>query len=330
MNEPVTTLDVADDTTTDYGFPDPIFVLAAPRSFSSLITGMIGQHPELYGMPELNLFQCDTVADFNSGLHASGSVKSPFWSIMRHGLLRAIAQIHGGEQSPESIRMAERWLSLRENWTSADVLIDLFSAVGPRRVIEKSPAILRERAFLDKMIDIFPGARIIHLVRHPVPQGKSSIAAKGGMAVLMSLNSIDYRDPNEAVLDPQIAWHDAQMQILAFLDQLPDEQFITIRGEDFLNDLDNHLPALCDWLGISRSPEAIAAMRHPEDSPYACVGPANARLGNDPNFLNAPALRETHFKVPALDAPVPWRTDGQALHPRVQELARALGYGDAT
>lgn len=312
----------------DIDVPDPIFVLAAPRSFSSLITAMIGQHPELYGMPELNLFQCQTVADFNSGEAASGGVKSPFWGVMRHGLLRAIAQIYGGEQTPEAIRMAERWLKQREHWTSAQVLMEVFGAVAPRRVIEKSPAILRDRAFLDHMIEIFPGARIIHLVRHPIPQGKSALAAKGGSAVLMSLNSIDYRNPNEAVLDPQISWHDAQVQVLSFLDTLPDDQFVTIRGEDFLNDLDGHLSALCDWLGISTSPEALAAMRAPELSPYSCVGPANARLGNDPNFLNAPALRETRFTVPPLDAPLSWRTDGQILHPRVQAMARALGYGE--
>lgn len=310
-------------------FPDPVFVLAAPRSFSSLITAMIGQHPELYGMPELNLFQCETVADFNSGMNASGGVKSPFWGVMRHGLLRAIAQIYGGEQSPEAVRMAERWLKQREHWTSGDVLRNLCAAVAPRRMVEKSPAVLRDRAFLDHIIEVFPRARFIHLVRHPAAQGKSAFAVRGGSATLMSLNSIDYRSPDQVLLEPQITWHDAQVQILSFLDTLPDEQFVTIRGEDFLNDLDGHLPALCEWLGISTAPEALAAMRAPETSPYSRLGPANARFGNDPNFLNSPALREVRFSVPSLDAPLPWRTDGEALHPRVQDLARALGYGDA-
>ena len=62
---------------------DPIFVLAAPRSYSSLVNAMIGQHPELYGVPELNLFQCETVAEFNSGKNAAGAAKSPFWKAMR-------------------------------------------------------------------------------------------------------------------------------------------------------------------------------------------------------------------------------------------------------
>lgn len=304
---------------------DPVFILAAPRSFSSLVAAMIGQHPELYGMPELNLFQCDLIEEFNTGLTPAGTKKSPFWASMRHGLLRAVAQIHAGEQTPEAIRMAERWLKNRELMTSGEVFTELAEAVAPRRIVEKSPGVLRQRAYLDRMLETFPGAKFIHLVRHPIPQGQSVFKTKGGIGVLMALNSIDLRG-EVAALEPQIAWYNAQVQILRFLDTLPDEQFVTLRGEAFLGDLETHLPELCRWLGISDAPEAIDEMRHPERSPYSCMGPANAPLGNDVNFLNSPELREDPIPIPPLDRPLPWRKDGEALHPRVQDLARALGY----
>jgi hypothetical protein len=175
------------------------------------------------------------------------------------------------------------------------------------------------------MLVTFPQAKFIHLVRHPLPQGQSVLNAKGGSGLLMALNAIDHRG-EVAALEPQIAWHDAQIRILRFLDGLPDDQFVTIRGEDFLNDLDGYLPALCRWLGISDAPEAIAEMRHPERSPFSAMGPANAPLGNDVNFLKSPALREGEVKVPPLDSPLPWRRDGDGLHPRVRGLAEALGY----
>lgn len=306
-------------------YKDPIFVLAAPRSFSSLVNAMIGQHPELYGMPELNLFQCDLIEEFNTGVTPEGTKKSPVWASMRHGLLRAIAEIYSGEQTPESIQMAERWLKSRELMTSGEVFVELAEAVAPRRIVEKSPGVLRQRAWLDRMIQTFPNAKFIHLVRHPIPQGQSVFKAKGGVGILMALNSIDMRGP-VAALEPQIAWYNAQIQILRFLDDLPDEQFITIRGESLLNDLDGQLPEICRWLGISDAPTAIEAMRHPELSPYSCEGPSNAPLGNDVNFLKSPALREGEVPIPPLDMPVPWRKDGEALHPRVQALADALGY----
>ena len=34
----------------------PVFILAPPRSYTTLICAMLGQHPELYGLPELHLF----------------------------------------------------------------------------------------------------------------------------------------------------------------------------------------------------------------------------------------------------------------------------------
>lgn len=305
--------------------PDPVFVLAGPRSYSSLVVAMIGQHPDFFGMPELNLFQCEDVEEFNSGQNADGSSKSPFWKSMRHGLLRAVAHIYGGEQTAEGIRMAERWLKSREEMRSGEVFAELCEAVAPLRVVEKSPGILRKRFFMNRMLEACPNARFIHLLRSPIDQCKSALAAKGGVGVLLSLNCVDHTGET-AELEPQILWHDTQVQILRFLDQLPDEQFITLRGEDLLNDTDATLRALCKWLGVSARKAAIEAMKKPEDGPFSFVGPSIAPLGNDVNFLNAPALRGGKVEPTPLDAPLPWRSDGAGLHRRVTDLAQELGY----
>ncbi|MBV1897644.1 MAG: sulfotransferase [Rhodobacteraceae bacterium] len=303
----------------------PVFVLAAPRSFTSLVTAMIGQHPELYGVPELNLFQCETIAEFNSGKSADGQGKSPYWSAMRHGLLRAVAEIYSGEQTPQSVAMAERWLKRREDQSSVEIFRELAAKVAPLNIVEKSPAVLRKQEYMQRILETCPKARFIHLVRNPVSQCKSVLNAKGGVGVLLAMNSVDHLG-EKAALEPQIMWHDTQIQILRFLDTVPEDQFITIRGEQFLSNLDESLPALCRWLNISESPEAIAAMRRPEDSAYSNIGPSNAPLGNDVNFLNAPALREGNVKSPPLDSELSWREDRAPLHPGVVALAEALGY----
>ncbi len=304
---------------------EPVFVLSAPRSFSSLVNAMIGQHPELYGVPELNLFQCETVAEFNSGRVGGAQHKSPFWATMRHGLLRLIAQTYTGEQTLESIRMAERWLRTREDLETTDIFHELHDRIAPLRIVEKSPGIIRRLDFMKRMYRAFPDAKFIHLVRNPISQAQSVLNAKGGVGVLMAMDSIDHTG-DRAVLEPQILWHDTQVQILRFLDMLPDDQFVTIRGEEFLSNLDESLPSLCRWLGVSDDAEAVNEMRHPENSPFSTMGPANAPLGNDVNFLKRPALREGNVKVPGLSGPVPWRDDGTELHPEVISLARALGY----
>ena len=38
-----------------------LIILCPPRSFSSVVAAMIGQHPELYGFPELQLFSDESM-----------------------------------------------------------------------------------------------------------------------------------------------------------------------------------------------------------------------------------------------------------------------------
>lgn len=305
--------------------PAPLFILAPPRSFTSLVCGIIGQHPAHIGLPELNVFQAETVEEFWSGRNPDGSMKSPFWATMRHGLLRAVAEVYAGEQTLDSIEMAERWIWSRRERSTGDVYKELCRKVAPRRVVEKSPAYLRKPAYLDRLIATFPEARFIHLVRHPRSQAESLLKTPGGPAVALMLDSVDHSG-GRPCLDPTILWHDGNLQIISFLNRLPRERWIRIRGEAFLADLDHGLSEVCEWLGIPCGPDERAAMKRPQDSPFACLGPANARLGNDVNFLRAPVLREGPVPVPALEGACSWRPDGAGLHDRVVAMARAFGY----
>src|SRR5262245_30909041 len=74
---------------------DPLIILGAPRSFTSVVCAMLGQHPEMYGLPEVNLFVAETMAE------RRGLIAQPPWS--EHGLLRAVAQLFGGEQTIQTI-----------------------------------------------------------------------------------------------------------------------------------------------------------------------------------------------------------------------------------
>jgi hypothetical protein len=306
----------------------PVFVLAPPRSYTSVFAACLGQHPELYGLPELNLFQARAGADFWSGEETDGSPRSPFWATMRHGMLRTVAQLYAGEQTLESIQMAERWIRQRAALTTGEIYQELAARIAPQRIVEKSPGYLRRREFLDRLIAAFPEARFIHLLRHPLAQGRSALNARGGPQTLFLIASIDYSG-DQPLLDPQILWHDAQVQILEFLGTLPGDRSLRVRGEDFMSDPDATMTRICEWLGIATTTEALEAMRHPERSPYSCEGPPTARLGNDINFLHSPGLRPGKVELPPLDGSLPWRPDGAGFHPRVVALAEELGYGPA-
>jgi hypothetical protein len=98
-----------------------------------------------------------------------------------------------------------------------------------------------------------------------------------------------------------------------------------IKGEELLSNPDIYLPQIAEWLGVRTDGEAIAAMKHPEDSPYACMGPENALYGNDINFLQNPVLRPGKVVEASLRGELEW-APGQTFSPAVTRLARQFGY----
>ena len=61
-NVPVTSMACA-ETADKGGFRDPVFLLAPARSYTTVSIAVLAGHPELYGLPETNLFLRDTVGE---------------------------------------------------------------------------------------------------------------------------------------------------------------------------------------------------------------------------------------------------------------------------
>ncbi|MFO0752036.1 MAG: sulfotransferase [Thermodesulfovibrionales bacterium] len=298
----------------------PLFLLAPPRSFTSVINAMIGQHPQTFGLPELNLFNVNKIRE----LWGRVSTEIGGDSNRRHGLLRAVAEIYAGEQSCATITMARHWAAAREEKSTGEVYRELADRLAPLIPVDKSPAYTVSAERLMRIHAAFPEARFIHLVRHPVPQGASVLNLNNGIFAYF-VNAFEFGD-NSVIVDPQIAWHDINVTILTFLDLVPKDRQMRLRGEDFMENPRSHLRDVCRWLGIRDDDDAIEEMMHPERSPFACFGPITALFGNDPSFLGSPAFREHRPKTPPLERPLPWRADGKGLRREVVDLAHEFGY----
>jgi Sulfotransferase family len=299
----------------------PLFLLAPPRSYTSLVNAMIGQHPQAFGLPELCLFNVGKLIDLWNGVEGENAERG---AMARHGLMRAVAEIYCGEQSTATVNMAHAWAGLREDWDTGRVFRELVDELDPLVAVEKSPSYTVTVQRMQALYETFPEARFIHLVRHPIAQGKSVMAINNG-AFTMRMGAFEIHE-EYALLEPQIAWHDVNVNILEFLDQVPASQQIRVRGEDIMGDPQTTLAEISRWLGLRDDPEAVEEMMHPERSPFACFGPLAAMFGNDPNFLAGPTFKPHKPKIPALDASLPWRTDGQKLYPQVVAMAREFGY----
>lgn len=292
--------------------PPPLFILTCMRSYSSLVNAMLGQHPAMYGLPELNLFIADTLAGVANTLQLVRPQSL-------HGLLRAVAQVEYQGQTVETVEQARAWLRARGHWNAQLFFEHLGSRLGWPILIDKSPSTVLQEAHLQRLRRAFPEARFLHLVRHP-------------RATSRSIHEIRQKSPLKrfranAEPPPEQLWLQTNEHILRFTERLPVGQTMLIQGEQLLSAPELYLTQIADWLEISSDAASLAAMLHPEASPYSCIGPPNAPFGNDPNFLRNPCYIKRPIPSQRLEGPLEWQTDLKAGFPiKILWFSRRLGY----
>jgi Sulfotransferase family len=288
---------------------DPVFILATSYSYTSVVCAMLGQHPQLYGFPELHLFGAATVGEWWTWC------KRARWR--SHGVLRAVAQLYFGGQTEDTIVRARAWLMRRSHLGTGLLLEHLGHRVWPRIPVEKSPSITKTVERLQRADQMFPNARYLHLVRHPSTQG--------GSALRYSAERQRRRgDVHPTWLKPPDGWYAANSNICEFLGGLDPNRSVRVRGEDVLATPDRAVRSVAEWLGIRTDEAAIEAMKHPERSAYACMGPRGAVFGFNRDFLRNPAFRASPTASPRLDDPPDWLPEG--LPRWVKKMARDFGY----
>ena len=279
---------------------------------------MIGQHPDLAGLPELKLFCCETIRELEASLprywmERGVTHRSP-------GLVRALAEVEFGGQTSDSLSAARAWLRERLDWSGADVLDVLLMRLRPRVAVEKSPDNILDDVGLKRMDAAYPKARYLHLTRHPVTTQRSVQEHRNRTIPTHPLDG----EPMSGIG----SWYDVHRRILHFAAGLPAERYLRVRAESILNDTTSQLYAIAVWLGIRADDDAIEAMRHPETSPFARFGPAASGVagGNDPGFLHDPIPRRVEIPC-TLEPPEGWVADS-SIWKMVADLANRLGYFD--
>jgi hypothetical protein len=314
------------------GPADPLFVLAPPCTFSWTICAMLGQHPQMYGLPELHLFSADTMARWlDICSHESYQ--------MDHGLARAVADLYFGGQTDHAVTRARGWLRRRALFNTGLLFEVLAQRLKPLIPVEKSPSIIFRQEFMQRAFNMFPGARFIHLVSHPVTYCEAVMEALRELSLheplppshwLVQLATFPRQAadglPADPVPDPQGGWHSLHTGIVEFLNTVPAEQKRRIRGEELLSQSSQALLETASWLGLRTDPEALDDMRHPERSRFANYGPASAPFGSDIFLVQKPMLRPDWVHPRSLAGAVSWRSDGREFFPEVRELATRFGY----
>jgi len=280
-------------------------ILAPPRSCTSLITAMLGQHPELYAPAELECFTGDTLSDC-----FAFAERVPVVTL--HGLLRTVAQLQYGHQNNATIAAAQQWLEVRSHWSGGDLVAWIEARIAPRQLLEKSPIHALRWPSLQRLAAVCAGQPLLHLSRHPISAVRSLIGAYSHRGQQLT--------PSEALR----TWWQGHRLCLRFREELARAPSLLLRSEDLLANPEGALARACRHLGIDDQPVAIEAMLHPEQSPYACLGPTMAPTGNDPHWIASPALRRG--RAPALEPSLRELWDLPGVEPELATLVMQLGW----
>ncbi len=280
---------------------------------------MIGQHPQLAGLPELKLFSYATIGELEASL--------PLYWIERGvthrspGLVRAVAEYKFHAQEPGALAQARAWLRERSHWDGASVLDSVLDELVPRSGVEKSPENVATDDSLMMISAAYPQARYLHLVRHPVTTQRSAQDYWNRIFPDRPLEG----EPMSGI----VSWVECHCRILRFAYTLAGDRCMQVRAEDILNHSRREVGRIAEWLGIRTDAQAIEAMLHPEASPFARPVPeaSGIRGGNDPGFLSSPIPRTV--RVPPVEQPPGW-IGNASLWQLAADLANRLGYSSRT
>ena len=218
--------------------PPALFVLAPPRSGTTLLRVMLGGHRDLFSPPELELLSFVSLAD----RRAAFSGRDSFWL---EGLLRAVMEIESCtlEEARELVEGAER-----AGLSTLAFYRWLQERLGGRMLVDKTPSYALDPSILARAEAGFEGARYLHLIRHPYGMIRSFEEAR--------LDEIFFRHPHGATSRElaEMIWVLSHRNIRAFLAGVPRERWMEVRFEDLVAAPEETLAGICRFLGIAFDP----------------------------------------------------------------------------
>ena len=297
--------------------PPHIIILGTGRSFTSVVSCMIGQHPDMIGLPETNIFVDPTLGEVCKRFGGRSN------AYRRAGLLRTLAHFHDGAQTDETIAAAEKFLTEHGDWTATEIAAHIAKLAAPRGIVEKSISTSRKRATLNRALEAWPEAYFLHITRQPESIVLSMLTRIEGIMEKGKGGRLLEQAKDEVGLDHY--FNRRSTAILSFMATLPPGKGMNLHGENFLTDARCYARQICEWTGLDASDAAIDAMMHPENNPFAFPGPATASGGLSKSFLDNP----TYSGKPVTVKPMSFNLktpDLTAARQTLTTLGNRLGY----
>ncbi|MEO1410702.1 MAG: amino acid adenylation domain-containing protein [Bacteroidota bacterium] len=221
--------------------PPAVFILAPPRSGTTLLRVMLAGHPRLFAANELQLLGFHDLDERRRAY----SDKFALWG---EGLIRVWMEIFRCTVDEAKVEL-DRLAQLGES--TAAIYQRLQSAIGDQLLVDKSPAYALDPVVLAKAEAEFDGAIYLHLVRHPYAMVRSF--EKMHLDQVMYLRDHPYRARQLG----ELIWTESHRNIRDFLQSVPAERQFQIHYEDLVRDPEIQMRALCNHLAWDYHPQLI-------------------------------------------------------------------------
>ena len=283
--------------------PRAIFVLAPPRSGSTLLRVMLAGHSGLFAPQELELLAFDTLREMRETL----SGKYAFWI---EGTLRTLMELEGC--GPDEARAF-----LEARAARGDSTLELYRRLqercGGRVLVDKTPSYCLHPEVLRRMERDFESPLYVHLLRHPCAMVDSFEK--------VSLDQVFFREPHDfgTAQLAELIWQASHANILDFLEGVPAERRLRLRFEDLVREPRESMLRICALAGLELEEEMLHPYRNVERKMTDGLHAVSIMRG-DPKFH-----RHAGIDPGAAEG---WRQAGREdrLGAATWRVAEALGY----
>jgi acyl-CoA synthetase (AMP-forming)/AMP-acid ligase II len=228
--------------------PPAIFVLAPPRSGTTLLRVMLAGHPQLFAPAELQLLGFNTLGERRGAL-------SGRYSLLLEGIIRAVMHIQGCDAD-----CAKRIIAQYEDQGigTKQVYRVLQDWIAPRTLVDTSLSYALDLETLKRAESNFDEPFYIHLVRHPYAMVRSFERSHMEQVFFMPKHPFSTRELGELV------WVVSHQNIIEFLSDIPDNRRYCMRFEDLTLQPQVVMEDMCQSLGLAYHPGLIEPCKDKE------------------------------------------------------------------
>ncbi|MDB6125043.1 MAG: Amino acid adenylation domain protein, partial [Pedosphaera sp.] len=282
--------------------PPAMFILAPPRSGTSLLRVMLAGNPQIFATSELHLLGFNTLAERKAAFTGN-------YSLWLEGLVRTVMEIKKCN--------AEEATRIMEGYESGDLPTKQFYGllqewIGQRLLVEKTPGYALNMEILHRAEADFSNPLYIHLVRNPLAMVRSFEKNHLDQVYFTYQHSFSSRQLGE------LFWLIANQNISEFLKNIPLHRQFYMRFEELVTQPREIMEQMCRRFGLEFHEDMVQPYKDPEKKMLDGVH-AQSRSMTDANFFK-------YKGIEAGTAQALMAAEEDFLGELTWELAKQFGY----